>query len=95
MALSNDKVELIALVGGGHLASFRFAGRGPNLLFESPWTTIDPQTYRDAHDAGKYGAGGLGRFLSGFTGHALALGYYGPPSKAAAQDGLPYNGEAS
>ena len=95
MALSNDKVELIALVGGGHLASFRFAGRGPNLLFESPWTTIDPQTFRESHEGGKYGANGVGHYLSGFTGHALALGYYGPPSKAAAKKGLPYHGEAA
>ncbi|MDT8066992.1 MAG: hypothetical protein ROO76_02375 [Terriglobia bacterium] len=95
MALSNDKVELIVLAGGGNLASFRFAGRGPNLLFESPWTTIDPQNYHDAPDPGKHGPACMGKFLSGFTGHALALGYYGPPSKAGAQQGLPYNGEAA
>jgi hypothetical protein len=95
VALNNDKVEVIALVGGGHVASFRFAGRGPNLLFESPWTTIDPQTYRDAHEGGKPGASGIGRYLSGFTGHTLALGYYGPPSKTGAKAGLPFHGEAA
>lgn len=93
--MSNDKVELIALPGGGHLASFRFAGRGPNLLFESPWTTIDPQTFHESHEGGKYGANGVGRYLSGFTGHTLALGHYGPPSKAGAKAGVPYHGEAA
>jgi len=95
VSVSNDKVELVALLGGGHLASFRFAGRGPNLLFESPWTTIDPQTFRESHEGGKYGANGVGRYLSGFTGHTLALGHYGPPSKAGAKAGVPYHGEAA
>ncbi|MGE5111489.1 MAG: hypothetical protein ACM3JB_11565 [Acidobacteriaceae bacterium] len=95
VALSNGKVELITLVGGGHIASFRFAGRGPNLLFEAPWTTVDPAAHRETQAAGKTTATGLGRYLSGFTGHALALGYYGPPSKAAAREGLSYHGEAA
>jgi hypothetical protein len=93
--MTNGKVELIVLLGGGHLASFRFAGRGPNLLFEAPWTTIDPQGHREPLESSRYGAGGLGRYLSGFTGHALALGYYGPPSKSAERKGLAYNGEAA
>lgn len=88
-------MELIALPGGGHIASFRFVGRGPNLLFETPWTTIDPQTFQEGRDASKYGGGTGGRFLSGFTGHTLALGYYGAPSKSEAREGLPEHGEAA
>jgi len=95
IALSNGLLELVVLSGGGHIASFRFAGRGPNLLFEAPWTTIDPQTYREEKDAAKYGQGAIGKFLSGATGHSIALGYYGPPSKAAAKAGLPQHGEAA
>jgi len=87
IALSNGLLELVVLSGGGHIASSRFAGRGPNLLFEAPWTTIDPQTYREEKDAAKYGQGAIGKFLSGATGHSIALGYYGPPSKAAAKAG--------
>ncbi len=88
-------MELIALTGGGHIASFRFVGRGPNLLFETPWTTIEPQTFQEKRDSAKYGDGALGQYLSGFTGQSIALGYYGPPSKSEAREGLPENGEAS
>lgn len=86
---------MIVLTGGGHIASFRFVGRGPNLLFETPWTTIDPKEFQDKRDGQKYGGGPSGRFLAGFTGHAVALGNYGPPSKAEAQEGLPAHGEAA
>ena len=83
------------LTGGGHIASFRFVGRGPNLLFEAPWTTIDPQTFQESRDAARYGGGSTGHFLSGFTGQATALGYYGPPSKSEARAGMPEHGEAA
>ncbi|HEX6880877.1 MAG TPA: DUF4432 family protein [Terriglobales bacterium] len=88
-------VELVVLTGGGHIASFRFAERGPNLLWEAPWTTTDPQAYREAKDAARFGKGAAGKFLSGFTGHALALGYFGMPSEAEAEAGLPLHGEAA
>ena len=88
-------MELIALTGGGHIASFRFVGPGPNLLFETPWTTIEPQAFQEKRDSGKYGAGSLGHYLSGFTGQSIALGCYGPPSKSEAREGLPENGEAA
>ncbi len=87
-------MELTVLLGGGHIASFRFVGRGPNLLFESPWTTIDPHTFKPERDGTKYG-GVSGRFLSGFTGHAVALGYYGPASKSETKVGMPEHGEAA
>lgn len=93
--LNNGVVELTILTGGGHIASFRFTGRGPNLLWESPWTTIDPQTFQEKRDAPKYGSGAVGQFLSGFTGHALALGYFGMPSDSEAKAGLPLHGEAA
>jgi len=95
VALNNGKVELVALIGGGHIASFRFVGRGPNLLWEAPWTTIDPQTFREPRDVTRYGSSTAGQFLSGFTGHALALGYFGMPSAAEAKSGLPLHGEAA
>jgi hypothetical protein len=95
IALSNGTVELIVLTGGGHIASFRFVGRGPNLLFETPWTTIDPQTFQEGRDASIYGSGPSGRFFSGFTGHTTAVGYYGLPSKSEARAGLPEHGEVA
>ncbi len=95
ITLSNGRVELVALTGGGHIASFRFVGRGPNLLWEAPWTGIDPHGYREERDGPRYGAGAAGKFLSGFTGHALALGYFGMPSPAETKAGLPLHGEPS
>jgi hypothetical protein len=83
------------LTGGGHIASFRFVGRGPNLLFETAWTTIDPQTFDERRDASIYGGGPAGRSLSGSTGHSVALGYYGFASKSETQAGLPQHGEAA
>lgn len=94
ISLNNGVVEMVVLIGGGHFASFRFAGRGPNLLWESPWTTIDPNAFREK-DAAKYGGGSAAKFLAGFTGHALALGYFGSPSDGEAKAGLPLHGEAS
>jgi len=95
VALSNGAVELIVLTGGGHIASFRFAGRGPNLLWEVPWTTMDPQNFRESHDYQKYGRGPVGKFLSGSTGHMLALGYFGMPSAHETEKELALNGEAA
>jgi hypothetical protein len=44
--LMNGIVELIALAGGGHLASFRLVdqdGRpSQNVLWEAPWTICGP-----------------------------------------------------
>jgi hypothetical protein len=37
----------------------------------------------------------VGRFLSGFTGHALVLAYFGMPSPEEAARGLPLHGEAA
>jgi hypothetical protein len=93
--LSNGVVELTLLLGGGHLVDFRLCGSPCNVLFESPWTTIDPSEFVAARDAGTYGEGPVGRFLSGFTGHALVLGYFGMPSPEEAARGLALHGEAA
>lgn len=92
--LSNEKVELTVLLGGGHLADFRLKGSPVNALWEAPWETIEPQTF-SAEQASRYGVGGVGRFLSGYTGHALVLGYFGMPSDTQAEQGLPLHGEAA
>jgi hypothetical protein len=92
--LSNANVELTALVGGGHLADFRLCGSLVNVLWESPWPTIEPQTFSSREDAALYGDGPVGRFLCGYTGHALALGYFGMPSSEEAERGMPLHGEA-
>jgi hypothetical protein len=93
--LSNGHVELTALVGGGHVADFRLCGSPVNVLWESPWPTIEPQTFVSREHAALYGDGPVGRFLCGYTGHALALGYFGMPSSEEAERGMGLHGEAA
>ncbi|HZP02374.1 MAG TPA: hypothetical protein VFD30_18980 [Terriglobia bacterium] len=93
--LSNNLIHLTVLLGGGHLADFRFCGSPHNVLFESPWSTIEPFAYAPEAHSRAYGEGPVGKFLSGFTGHALVLGYFGMPSPAEAARGLPLHGEAA
>jgi hypothetical protein len=45
--------------------------------------------------AALYGDGPIGRFLCGYTGHALALGYFGMPSSEEAERGMGLHGEAA
>ena len=93
--LSNGNIELTVLPGGGHIADFRPYGFSLNTLWEAPWPTIEPQTFSSPEHATLYGDGPVGRFLCGYTGHALALGYFGMPSPDQAALGLPLHGEAS
>ncbi|HEY3929091.1 MAG TPA: DUF4432 family protein [Candidatus Koribacter sp.] len=92
--ISNSTIELTFLLGGGHIADLRLCGSEVNALFESPWPTIEPQSFSpEAHNS-IYGSGPVGRLLCGYTGHALALGYFGLPSDDDAERGLPLHGEA-
>lgn len=93
--LSNAKVELTVLVGGGHIADFRLLGSAINVLWEPPWPTIEPQTFSSREHAALYGDGPVGRFLCGYSGHALALGYFGMPSAEEAERGMALHGEAA
>jgi hypothetical protein len=93
--LSNGLVEITVLAGGGHIADFRLCGSPINALWESPWQTIEAQTFSSREHAAVYGNGPAGRFLCGYTGHALALGYFGMPSPAEAEQGLALHGEAA
>jgi hypothetical protein len=97
-AIANEHLSLCWLLGGGHLASISCRGghaRGVNLLWESNWRAIDPQKYSERKHSKQYGAPPAGQFLSGFTGHALCLGYFGSPSEEETQLGLPLHGEAA
>jgi hypothetical protein len=97
--LSNGVVELTALNGGGHVASFRFlsGSRNPraNALWEAPWETGDPGKAQAKKLAPKYGPRFVGEFLASFTGHALCLDYFGAPSAEGIKVGLPLHGEAA
>ncbi len=93
--LSNGSIELTVLLGGGHIADFRLSGSPLNTLWEVPWETLDPHTFSSTKHAALYGDGAIGKFLSGYTGHAIALGYFGLPSANEAAQGLPLHGEAA
>lgn len=97
--LANGIVELISLTGGGHLAVFRFVdrdGRTPqNVLWEAPWTTFDPGQDWSQDKSRLYGLPQIGKFLAGFTGHALCLDYFGDPTAEKAAAGLSLHGEAA
>lgn len=93
--LSNGTLDCLVLQGGGHIAGLRHLQSRVNVLWEAPWPTIDPQTYSEDKHARAYGPPPAGQFLCGFTGHALALPYFGMPSEDEAARGLPLHGEAS
>lgn len=96
--LSNGLVQLIALLGGGHIAEFRFTGAGGestlNPLWTPPWQTMEPYRYREQVHARSYGSTLEGKLLSGLVGHNLCLDYFGAPSPAEAAQGLSQHGEA-
>ncbi|MHB2008459.1 MAG: aldose epimerase family protein [Acidobacteriaceae bacterium] len=97
--LSNGVVELIALTGGGHLAEFRFVEKNglpsQNVFWEAPWETADPASGRSEALSAAYGSSATSKFLAGYTGHALCLDYFGPPSLDETVAGLALHGEAA
>ena len=97
--LTNGVVELIALTGGGHLAEFRLVEQNglpsQNVFWEAPWETVDPASGRSEELSKTYGSPETGKFLAGYTGHALCLDYFGPPSRDEAAAGLALHGEAA
>ncbi|MGH9529361.1 MAG: hypothetical protein ACRD2S_05505, partial [Terriglobales bacterium] len=93
--LSNGRIEITVLLGGGHIADFRLCGSPINAIWEAPWQTIEPQTFSSSEHASLYGDGPVGKFLSGYTGHAAVVGYFGMPSDAETAQGLPLHGEAA
>jgi hypothetical protein len=92
-------VELISLTGGGHLAAFRFLDRDnrptQNVLWEVPWATFAPGHDWSLTMSQLYGSPETGKFLAGFTGHALCLDYFGEPTAEKAAAGLSIHGEAA
>jgi hypothetical protein len=94
ITLTNGVVEAVVLPGGGHLAAWRLVG-GDNTLWESPWPTADPSTSAYTSLAAQYGEQGAGKFLASFTGHALCLDGFGPPSLTDLHAGVALHGEAS
>ena len=97
--LANGVIELISLLGGGHLASFKLLGQenhlSQNVLWEAPWVTRDPSNEWSEDLSCFYGSAGSGRFLASYTGHALCLDYFGAPADKSVSLGLSLHGEAA
>ncbi len=97
--LANGIVELISLTGGGHLAAFRFLDgndrSSQNVLWEAPWATQEPSQDWSPKMSLLYGTPETGKFIAGYTGHALCLDYFGEPSAEKAAAGLGIHGEAA
>jgi hypothetical protein len=96
--LNNGRVQMTALTGGGAMADLRCRCGAdewsPNLLWEAPWPTMDPDRFQRRHSR-QYGPPFVGKFLAGFTGHTLCLDYFGAPSEDEICQGLCLHGEAS
>src|SRR4051794_24578119 len=93
--LSNSEVRVTVLLGGGHIADLRLCGSSINALWEAPWPTIEPYEFTNDTHSASYGGAVAGRMLSSYTGHALAIPYFGMPSPADAERGLALHGEAA
>jgi len=96
--LGNEKIRLVVLTGGGHIAEFRFANSTGlptvNPLWVPVWKMREPYQYREKLHAAHYGPPATGRVLAGICGHNLCLDHFGPPSEQEAAHGLPLHGEA-
>ncbi|HEU5339672.1 hypothetical protein [Edaphobacter sp.] len=99
VTLTNGVAEATLLPGGGHVAGWRLVhGRGrsdANLLWEAPWKTADPDSPECGPLAESYDDIAAGRFLASYTGHALCLDGFGPPSAPEVAAGVALHGEAS
>src|SRR5215831_10058934 len=95
--LTNGEVQITALTGGGSIAELRSKCGpeqwSPNLLWEAPWTTMDPGGFQPRHER-QYGTPFVGKFLAPFTGHVVCLDYFGAPSQEEKACGLTLHGEA-
>lgn len=102
LRLSNGALEVVTLTGGGHLAELCSLSRGErslNCLWTPEWPTADPHTSSGADLAASLSGGNVddpvSRFLASYTGHALCLDLFGPPSQQESALGVALHGEAA
>ena len=93
VSLSNDEIELIIVLGGGHLASFKRQGQTLNVLWEPHWPSCDPSV-RHMVDEKIYGDSLEGKLLSSICGHNLCVDVFGAHSDGEVEQGLTFHGEA-
>ncbi|NKB68292.1 MAG: hypothetical protein GKR89_14615 [Candidatus Latescibacteria bacterium] len=94
ICLQSDTFQVVALTGGGHLASMRLADIDVNPLWEPPWPGIEPEDYDPDKHLDIYGPG-EGRLLASLAGHSLCLNHFGDLSAAEIEANGYFHGEAS
>jgi hypothetical protein len=99
VTLSNDKIEITILSGGGHIVSLRLLTEAavamPNPLWQPAWATTDPALRKLASEAGVAPPGDAeGELLSGIGGLNMCCDVFGAHSKGEAASGLAFHGEA-
>ena len=92
VAISNDHVELIIVMGGGHLASFTRRDQPVNVFWEPAWASLDPGLRR-IQSRETYGDGPEAGLLSGILGHNLCVDVFGAQSDGEVAAGLAIHGE--
>jgi hypothetical protein len=97
--LENDRIRVIALRGGGHIAEVRFtdgdARKRVNPMRVPHYQTIEPYEYDPARHDALYGNDSHRWLSSGYMGHLLCFPAFGPPSSPAEiKNGLGNHGEA-
>ncbi|MBI3987085.1 MAG: hypothetical protein HY343_09205 [Lentisphaerae bacterium] len=88
--LSNDRISIFLMAGGGHIASLKHRERpSVNPLWAPAWKSIEPWAYRPK-DAKTYGV----KLLACIFGHNLCLSEFGTPSPEELKAGIGPHGEA-
>lgn len=93
VSISNEFLEVIVTVEGGHIAAIRDRASGINPLWTPPWASIEPTSYDPAQHP-EYGNNAESRLLAGILGHNLCLDLFGGPSEEEAAAGMVVHGEA-
>lgn len=93
-ALTNEHLEVVVTVEGGHIAAIRDKATGVNPLWTPPWPSMEPSAY-DAERMPEYGRNAESQLLAGILGHNLCLDLFGGPSDEEAAAGLTVHGEGS
>jgi hypothetical protein len=91
--LSNEHLEVIVTIEGGHIAAIRDLATGVSPLWKPPWPSIEPSSYDRARHP-EYGDNAESRLLAGILGHNLCLDLFGAPSEEEAAAGMIVHGEA-
>ena len=96
--LTNGKLRISALRGGGHLADIRLLSDDPKLsinpFYVPHYPTIEPYQYDAAQHAALYGEGAGARLSAGYMGHLLCFPTFGPPEAAEMANDFTFHGEA-